>query len=55
MCDRVQKPVRVNREEPPGDLKEGHDLTVNPMLLKGMQSHVFKHVGDTRCVVVLTG
>lgn len=25
--DRAQKPVRVNREEPPGDLKEGREPT----------------------------
>ena len=32
MCparDRAQKPVRVNREEPPCDLKEGCDPNVN--------------------------
>ena len=33
VCDRVQKPVRVNREVPPGDLKEGREPTVNPTLL----------------------
>ena len=30
---RAQKPVRVNREEPPGDLKEYREPTVNPTLL----------------------
>ena len=44
--------MRVNREEPPGDLKEGREPTVNPTLLKGTPSQVFKHVGDPRCVVV---
>ena len=33
VCDRVQKPARVNREEPPGDLKEGPKPTVNLTLL----------------------
>ena len=33
VCDRVQRPVRVNREEPLGDLKEGRGLTVNMTLL----------------------
>ena len=55
VCDRVQKSVRVNRERPPGDLKEGREPTVNLTLLKVTQSHVFKHVGDARCVVVFTG
>ena len=55
VCDRVQKSVRVNREEPPGDLKEGRELTVNPTLLYVTQSHNFKHVGDARCIVVFTG
>ena len=34
VCDRVQKSVRVNRERPPGDLKEGREPTVNPTLLR---------------------
>ena len=44
--DRVQKPVRVNREEPPGDLKEVCEPTVNPMLLYmyGTPSHA-AHAG----------
>ena len=44
--------MRVNREEPRGDLKEGREPTVNPTLPKGTPSQVFKHVGDPRCVVV---
>ena len=50
--DRMQKPVRVNREEPPCDLKEGREPTVSPTLLWGTPSQVFKHVCDARCVVV---
>ena len=49
--DRAQKPVRINREELPCDLKEGRDPTVNPTLLQGTPSKVFKHVDDARCVV----
>ena len=30
---RAQKPVRVNREERPGDFKEYREPTVNPTLL----------------------
>ena len=30
---RAQKPVRVNREEPPGDFKEYREPTVNRTLL----------------------
>ena len=44
--------MRVNREEPPGDLKEGHEPTVNPTLLKGTPSQVFKQVSDARCVFI---
>ena len=44
--------MRVSREEPPGDLKEGSEPTVYPTFLKGTPSQVFKHVGDARCVVV---
>ena len=36
--DRAQKPVRINREELPCDLKEGRDPTVNPTLLQGTPS-----------------
>ena len=43
---------RINTEEPPGDLKEGREPTVNLTLLKGTPSQVFKHVGDARCVFV---
>lgn len=31
--DRAQKPERVNRDEPPCELKEGGEPTVNPPLL----------------------
>ena len=31
--DRAQTPVRVNREESPGDLKEAREPTVNPTVL----------------------
>ena len=31
--DRARKPVRVNREEPPGELKEGREPIVHPTLL----------------------
>lgn len=50
----MARAVRVNREEHLGDLKEGHDHepTVNPTLLKGTPSQVFKQVSDARCVVV---
>ena len=44
--------MRVNREEPPGDLKEGHEPTVNATLLKGTPSQVVKFVSDARCVFV---
>ena len=49
----MARAVRVNREEHLGDLKEGHDHepTVNPTLLKGTPSQVFKQVSDARCVV----
>ena len=43
--------MRFNREEPPGELKEDREPTVNPTLPKGTPSQVFKHVGDARCVV----
>ena len=49
----MAQPVRVINEEPQGDLKEGHEPTVNSTLLWDMPSQVFKHVGDARCVVVL--
>ena len=50
----MARAVRANREEPLGDLKEGHDHepTVNPTLLKVTPSQVFKQVSDARCVVV---
>ena len=44
--------MRVHREEPPCDLKEGREPTVHPTLLKSMPPQVFKHFGDARCVVV---
>ena len=44
--------MRVNREEPPGDVKESPEPTVNPTLLQGTLSQVLKYVGDARCVVV---
>ena len=50
----VARAVRVNREEPLGDIKKGydHEPTVNPTLLKVTPSQVFKQVCDARCVVV---
>ena len=44
--------MRVSREEPPGDLKEGREPTVYLTLLKGTPSQVFKRDVDARCVVV---
>ena len=44
--------MRFNREEPPGELKEDHEPTVNPTLFKDTPFQVFKHAGDPRCVVV---
>ena len=52
MCYRAQKPIRVNREEHPGNLKEGCEVTVNTTLLWRTPSQFFKHVGEARCVVV---
>ena len=49
---RAQYTVRVNREEPPGDLKENPEPTVSQTLLQGTLSQVLKYVGDARCVVV---
>lgn len=42
--DRPKKPVRVSREGPPGELKEGREQTVNPMLLLSTHFQVFEHV-----------
>ena len=44
--------MRVIREEPQGDLKEGHEPTVNPTMLWDTPSQVFKHVDEARCVVL---
>ena len=44
--------MRFNREEPPGELKEDREPTVNPTLFKDTPFQVFKHAGDPRCVVV---
>ena len=44
--------MRFNREEPPGELKEDSEPTVNPTLFKDTPFQVFKHAGDPRCVVV---